>query len=298
LSSLWSEDGSMLSKRYSTALVTGGAHGIGRAIAAALVAEGIALAIVDRDGDAAAATAKEIHSGGRCLALTADVTDAVQVQEVCGRAEELLGAPIDILVNNAGIVVGGRFADTTLADTTSQIDVNLLAPIRLIHLLLPGMLARRRGQIVNIASAGGLASNPGIAVYCTTKFGLVGFSESLRSELAGTGVGVSVICPGAIRTGIARRGVMRGLPQARVDALMAMGGAPTRVARATMHAIRRNRALTVVTVHAMLGTWWCRHFPRSYRGAMAVVGRIQRKEIAAARAAGPVNDESRGKEIR
>jgi short-subunit dehydrogenase len=279
-------------------LVTGGAHGIGRAITAALVAEGIAVAIVDRDGDAAAATAKAVaNPSGRCLALTADVTDAVQLQAVCGRAEEALGAPIDILVNNAGIVVGGLFEDTTVADTLSQIDVNLLAPIRLTHLLLPGMLARRRGQIVNVASVGGLAANPGISIYCTTKFGLVGFSESLRSELGGTGVGVSLICPGAIRTGIAQRGVMRGIPQARVDAIMAMGGAPARVARATVHAIRRNRALTVVTLHAMIGAWCCRHLPRTYRRAMAMIGNMQRKEIVATRAADVVSDESRGKEL-
>jgi len=278
----------ILSKRYGTALVTGGAHGIGRAITEALIAEGIAVVIIDRDGVAAAATAAALsHNAGCCFALTADVTDALHVEPACDQAEALLGAPIDILVNNAGIVVGGHFADTIVADTASQIDVNLLAPIRLTHVLLPRMLARRHGHIVNIASVGGLASTPGIAVYCATKFGLVGFSETLRSELAGTGVSVSVICPGLIRTGIVDHGVMRALPQARLDAMIAMGAAPTRVARATISAIRRNRAVTVVTVHAKLGAWWYRHFPRSYRRANALVARWQRKEIAAARAARP-----------
>ena len=235
-----------------------------------------------------AATAQAIaNSGGCCRTLTADVTDAAQVEAACVRAEELLGAPVDILVNNAGIVVGGHFADTTVADTVSQVEVNLLAPMRVIHLLLPGMLARRHGHIVNIASVGGLQSNPGIAVYCATKFGVVGFSEALRSELAGTGVQVSVICPGLIRTGIAERGVMRGLPRARVDAMMTLGASPARVGRATVGAIRRNRALTVVTVHGRMVAWWSRHVPRSYRSLRAVVGRRQRKEIAAARAGGP-----------
>jgi short-subunit dehydrogenase len=149
------------------------------------------------------------------------------------------------------------------------------------------MLARRHGHIVNIASAGGLAFNPGIAVYCATKFGVVGFSDALRSELAGTGVRVSVICPGLIRTGIAEHGTMRDIPPARIDALMALGAPPARVARATLRAIRHNRAVTVVTGHATLGAWWYRHCPRSFRSVMALIARWQRKEIAAARAARP-----------
>jgi len=273
--------------RYSSALVTGGAHGIGRAIATTLAAEGLAVVILDVDGAAAEETARAIaRRGGRCTAVEADLCRVEQLESAMSKVESDLGGPAEIVINNAGVVISGQFADTTPADSMAQLGVNLIAPIRVVHLVLPEMLARGKGHIVNVASAGGLVPFPGIAVYTATKFGLVGFSEALRSELAGTGVNVSVVCPGVIRTGIAERSGFRGVPRERLEHLMSIGVPPQRVARATLRAIRRNYPVTVVTAPARVSVLLYRHFPRSFRRLAALIGGIQRREIAAARRAG------------
>ncbi len=270
----------MLASELPRALVTGGARGIGRAIAEALVAEGVAVVLLDRDGPQAAETARAIAAkGGQCNAVVADVTDGQQLQAAVEEAVAALGGPIDILVNNAGIVVPGHFSETEPADTFAQIDVNLKAPLYLTHLLLPRMLARGRGHIVNIASAAGRAPCPAVAIYTATKFAVVGFSEALRAELAGTGVHVSAICPGLIRTGILDEATVRRLPQKRLELLARLGASPRRVAAATISALKHDRAVVTVTGPAHVFNLWYRHFPRSFRWTLARIGRYQRKEI-------------------
>jgi short-subunit dehydrogenase len=147
---------------------------------------------------------------------------------------------VDVLVNNAGVGWAGQFAEMEQTTVERLVAVNLLAPIRLTRSLLPGMLERGRGHIVNLASIAGHVGVGGETVYAATKAGLVGFSESLRYELAGTGVRVSVVSPGVVATRFFER---RGTPYARS---WPRPMAPERVAEAVVRAIREGRDEVVV----------------------------------------------------
>jgi NAD(P)-dependent dehydrogenase (short-subunit alcohol dehydrogenase family) len=111
---------------------------------------------------------------------------------------------LDILVNNAGVALGGRFEETHLEDFEWVLDVNLRAVVRMCHAFLPMLRSRPAAQIVNVSSLFGLIAPPGQTAYCTSKFGVRGFTESLRHEYAGTPLGVSVVHPGGVATAIAR----------------------------------------------------------------------------------------------
>jgi NAD(P)-dependent dehydrogenase (short-subunit alcohol dehydrogenase family) len=185
------------------ALVTGAASGIGRALSGELARRGAALLIADIDGAGLTRAEAELRAAGaRVSAEVADVADPAAIDRLARAAEATLGR-VDILFNNAGVAVAGPVEKMRPSDWEWIVGVNLFGPVRLTQALLPGMLARRRGHIVNTASRAGLVGAPGMAAYSLTKFGLVGFSEALRLEVSGRGVDVTVICPGYVRTGLA-----------------------------------------------------------------------------------------------
>jgi NADP-dependent 3-hydroxy acid dehydrogenase YdfG len=207
------------------AAVTGGARGIGRATAQALVAEGVKVAIGDLDLAAAQATAQEL--GGGTLALELNVTDRASVHAFLDATEEQLG-PVDILVNNAGIMQLGRFIDEDDATTQRQIDINVNGVLYGMKEVLPRLMGRNRGHLVNIASSAGKNGFAGGATYCATKHFVVGLSEAVRAELRETNIEVSCVMPGIVNTELASglqsaRGVKNVNPedvaQAIVDAL-------------------------------------------------------------------------------
>ena len=179
------------------AVVTGGARGIGRAVAQALVREGARVAIGDVDAEAAGATAAAL--GGDTLALPLDVSDRRGFSAFLDEVEARLG-PIDILVNNAGIMPIGPFADETDATVTRQLEINLHGVIHGTKEAVRRMRPRGGGHIVNLASVAGVGPLPGAATYCATKYGVVGLSETVRLELRGTGVELSYVCPGHVDT--------------------------------------------------------------------------------------------------
>jgi len=188
-------------------VITGGGRGIGAATAAALVTGGAKVVIGDLDLDVAEETAARI--GDSALALPLDVTDRAGFTAFLDEAERRVG-PIDVLVNNAGIMPLGRFEDESDRTTGHQLDINLHAVIHGTREAVKRMVPRKSGHIVNIASVAGKAGFPGGAVYCATKHGVVGLSEAVRAELRGTGVEVSVVMPGIVRTELAS-----GLSEAR-----------------------------------------------------------------------------------
>jgi len=180
-----------------------------------------------RDHESLAGVARA--TGGAFLAADLSRGDDVD------RLAEWAG-PVDLLVNNAGVGWAGMFSQMEPSRTEELVRVNLLAPIRLAELLLPGMLERGAGHIVNVASIAGHVGVRQEAVYSATKAGLIGFSESLRYEVAGSGVGVSVVAPGVVDTAFFDRA---GRPYGR--SFPRLIGAD-RVARAIVRAVERNRA--------------------------------------------------------
>lgn len=220
----------------STALITGGASGIGYLMGERLLTEGAArLVIWDIDATAlervtAQLTARGHHVDGYCV----DVTDNVQVRHAI-HAMQVRGVHIDVLINNAGIIVGRDFIAHDHADIDRTMAINALAPMHLTRALLPDMLKRGNGHIVNIASAASMVANPGMSVYCASKWAVTGWSESLRIELerSKSGVRVTTVMPYYIDTGMFAGVRSRVLPLLE----------PERAARDIVTAIRKDRIL-------------------------------------------------------
>ncbi|MFT4150677.1 MAG: SDR family oxidoreductase [Paracoccaceae bacterium] len=178
---------------YATALVTGASKGIGAAVARALVAEGMTVHALARSGEALSALADEL--GPRLVPLVADVRDHAGIAAALGQAE------IDVLVNNAGGLNSVRpLHEQTAEETAEVVALNLTAPLQLIRMVLPGMVARQRGHVFNITSTAAGAVFPGTATYGGAKAGLSQAGRVLRHDLAGTGVRVTEIAPGRVET--------------------------------------------------------------------------------------------------
>jgi len=186
--------------------ITGGARGIGRATAAALVRKGAKVAIGDVDVELAERTASEL--GGGTVALALDVTDRASFERFLQAAEQRLG-PLDVLVNNAGIMQLGAFAEESDAVAARQIDINLHGVIFGSKLALERFLPRGSGHLVNIASTAGKSGVPGGATYSATKHAVVGLTEAIRGEIRGSGVETSVVMPVPVNTELAA-GLVRG----------------------------------------------------------------------------------------
>ncbi|HYZ00851.1 MAG TPA: SDR family NAD(P)-dependent oxidoreductase [Candidatus Binatia bacterium] len=174
-----------------TALLTGATSGLGPPIARRLHVEGVRLTLTGRQQDALANLTRELVGS---QAIPADLSKRGDVRRLATQA-----GPVDILVANAGLPGHGVFEETSLDDLDTVLEVNLRAPMRLARLLLPAMLERGGGHIVLMASMAGQAPSAYQAVYGTTKAGLRAFGHSLRAELKGTGVGVSVVSPYFVR---------------------------------------------------------------------------------------------------
>lgn len=182
------------------AIVTGGASGIGRAIATALAVRGDTVTVADIDGAGAEHVAERLRGhGGDVRAAALDVTDAEAVASLY-RAVRGEHGRLDLVFNNAGIAVGGRAEEMTLDHWNRTIDVNLRGVVHGVHAAYPIMLEQGHGHIVNTASMAGLVPAPLMLPYTTTKHAVVGMSLALRAEAAGRGVKVSVICPGFVDT--------------------------------------------------------------------------------------------------
>lgn len=223
--------------------ITGGARGIGYATAKAFLAAGAKVFIGDLDADLAKTAAAELGCAGAGL----DVRSRHSFSAFLAGVDP----PLGVLVNNAGIMPAGRFVDESDAVTDAIVGVNLNGVLRGSKLALPGMLQRGSGHIVNVASYLGVVPAAGLATYCATKHAVVGFSESLRDELAGTGVTVTAVLPSAVRTDLVS-GVKLGGMLPTVD--------PEDIADAVVASCRTRPAIIAVP-------GWM----RSYEAAAAVV---------------------------
>jgi NAD(P)-dependent dehydrogenase (short-subunit alcohol dehydrogenase family) len=185
------------------ALVTGGGRGIGRAIALRLAADGLAVAVAARSRDQVDDTARA--AGARALALMLDVTDAASIAAAVERTTRELG-PVDVLVNNAGVAESAQFVKTEPDFWDRHFAVNVRGPYLLTRAVLPGMLERRWGRVINIASLAGLFGSPYVTAYTASKHALVGFTRALATEVSGKGVTVNALCPGFTATDIVWNG--------------------------------------------------------------------------------------------
>jgi NAD(P)-dependent dehydrogenase (short-subunit alcohol dehydrogenase family) len=191
-----------MSGTLSSAVVTGAASGLGRALAVELARRGASVIAADIDETGAARTVAEIErGGGRAWAHVCDVSDPDAVHELAARARERVG-DVDFLANNAGVAVGGRFETISLDDWRWIVDINLWGVIHGCQAFLPAMQARGAGYIVNVASMAGLMAGPELSPYNVTKSGVVALSESLYAENRRSGVHVSVLCPSFFQTRI------------------------------------------------------------------------------------------------
>jgi NAD(P)-dependent dehydrogenase (short-subunit alcohol dehydrogenase family) len=246
------------------ALVTGAGSGIGRATALALAEEGASIIAVDVDGPSARRTAADCAEQGAAIAGSreVDVADRKAMEEL---AEDVHGAhgPLDVLVNNAGVGVTGRFTDSSLDDWSWIRGINLDGVLHGCAVFGPAMLERRRGQVVNVASALGYVATATEPLYVTTKAGVLALSQCLRADWHRDGVGVSAICPGVIDTPIiTERTRFRGdqasdRKRRRTERIFRRGHRPEQVAAAIVDAVRRDRAVVPVGWEARAG--WALH---------------------------------------
>lgn len=185
-----------------TVIVTGGGGGIGGATCRRFGKEGARVAVLDLNLDAAEKVAAAIRAeGGQAAAIRCDITDRASVDAAVAATEAQLG-PVDVLVNNAGWDVFKPFTKTEPAQWDKLIAINLTGALHLHHAVLPGMAARKRGRIVNIASDAARVGSSGEAVYAACKGGLVAFSKTIAREHARHGITVNVVCPGPTDTAL------------------------------------------------------------------------------------------------
>jgi uncharacterized protein len=180
--------------KNARALITGASRGLGRSIAQTFADRGGEVALVARSGDALEQLAKELDGE----AYPTDLSDPAAVEALIDRVEN--DGPIDVLVNNAGLDCVCLFADTSAQQVRDLLQVNLAAPLELCRQVMPRMLARGHGHIVNVSSMGAMSVTPGVTLYGTSKAGLSQFTSGLRQELRGTPVATTLVQLGAVKT--------------------------------------------------------------------------------------------------
>ena len=270
--------------RGGVAVVTGAAGGIGLALATRLAAEGCHLALADIDEAGLALAGRRLRRPG--LEVSTHRIDVGRRDEIETFAQQVLETHgrVTLLVNNAGIALGGTFAQLDLRDIERLIDINLLGVIRMTHALLPALQRAPSAHIVNMSSLFGIIAPPGQSAYAAAKFGVRGFSESLRHELRGTPVGLTVVHPGGVRTNIANSMIMsKQLTEDEIASdrrlharLLTLD--PDEAASEIVEAVRRRRRRLVIGRDARQAVRMQRLFPVSYWSVAELLNpRIRRR---------------------
>lgn len=255
-----------------TALVTGASSGIGEALAKVLAREGYDLVLVARRKSALEALAEELmRAHGATVAV-----HAMDLSEPFGpkRLQEDLqrdGVTVDVLVNNAGFGSHGVFAETDISGQLNMIQLNVSALTELTHLFMQGMIERRRGRIMNVASTGSFQAGPLMAVYYATKAYVLSFSEAIRNELKGTGVTVTALCPGPTHSGFQERADLAGMRLLSANMMMSS----EQVAELGYRGMVKGRSIVVTGWMNLLGVWIVKFSPRAW--VVPVVRKVMEK---------------------
>lgn len=263
-------------------LITGAASGIGRAVANEFAGCGANIILADIDEAGMESAGREVEGkGAKTVLIRADVSKPGEVESLAKKAIAEAGG-VDILVNNAGICMGCEVQDMELDEWEEMLAINLRAPIHLTHHLLPHMLERGTGHIVNIASLAGKVGMPAMAPYSTTKFGLVGYSESIRGDLFDQGIVVTAVCPGVVRTPIIDKMPLRGFSEnIREDIPWGTVIPVEKAAKAIVNGVRKNKALVVpATVPTLIAYRLHRLFPNLFAFILRkAAGQIERAPL-------------------
>lgn len=255
-----------------TAVLTGAASGIGRATTLELARRGSSLVLLDRDADGLEAVADEARRLRPDRSVVTHVVDLSDGDAALAAAEQVRDAHphVHLLVNNAGVALAGRFDQVSMADVDWLLSINLRAVLLMTHTMLPSLLSTYGSHVCNLSSVFGLAGPPGQAAYVTSKFGVRGFGDSLRQELAPYGVGVTTVHPGGVATSIAvsqRQGpgvsdaeMSRGLDAAR--RLLVLD--PAVAARKIVDGVERRKPRVLIGREAYLLDAMARIAPGSY----------------------------------
>jgi short-subunit dehydrogenase len=246
----------------SIALITGASSGIGEAAARSLAKRGAHVVLTARRKDRLEALAGEIRgmkNGAEALVVPGDLTVHGEAERIAREALAWKGR-VDVLVNNAG---AGRMQ--FLEDIDPQADIrpilelDLTAPIFLTRMLLPAMIGRKSGTIINVSSVSALVATPTSTVYCAAKYGLNGFSDALRYEVRGMGIDVCLVCPGPVRTEFEQH--IDGIPGAMVPSSMPNAIPASRVGECIADLVRRPKRCVVIPWHYTPAVWMCALFP-------------------------------------
>lgn len=256
----------MLRKTAARSVITGAGGGFGRALALELAGRGGHLVLSDIDLGAVEQTAQlcRERGAGTVKALRCDVSQLAEVEAMAAACD----GPVDLLVNNAGVGSGGRVGELTMADWRWTIEIDLFGVIHGCHVFVPLLRRQGSGHILNVASAAGLLSAPGMGAYNVAKAGVVALSETLHGELAGSGVGVTVLCPTFFRTNIIAAGHFADeRTRSLADRLMAKGRPAHEVVQAALAAVEQDELYCVPMAD---GRWlW-----RLKRAAPALFGKL------------------------
>ncbi len=266
---------SLKSLKGKVVVITGASSGIGRATANAFAREHAKLVLCDKNEAGLREVEREVERHVDYVEWRKlDVSDRDAMREFADDLHTRFDA-VDVLVNNAGVGQSGGLLDMTLEDWDWVLKINLGGVLHGCHFFVPRMVQRRAGgHVVNVSSVFGFFAPPGTIGYCTAKFGVFGFSESLRGELAPHGIGVSTICPGMINTNIVKEGQFKGDGAKRRDKVVEMfaqrGHPPTVVAGAILNAVKKNRAVVPAAPEAW-AFWYAKRFVPSQFDSIARV---------------------------
>jgi NAD(P)-dependent dehydrogenase (short-subunit alcohol dehydrogenase family) len=265
--------------RGKRCLITGAASGIGRATALTAAEKGAELYLTDIQAEALAEVAAEIGRRGGTVAYTR-VADVADYDAIVAMAEEVHAAhgSMDVVMNIAGISTWGPIEQLERRHWQKMVDVNLMGPIGVLECFVPPMIeARRGGHVVNVSSAAGLFGLPWHAAYSASKFGLRGVSEVLRFDLRRHGIGVSLVCPGAVKTPLVGTVEIVGVDRSdrrikrAIEQFERHAASPEKVAERILAGIEKNRYMVFTSADTRIGYWVQRKFSPPYELTMRVL---------------------------